>query len=854
MSEHRRKPSQPNGGGRPGGRPDGIQPGGEQPRMTRAEMRKAAQATDRRSMHHRPDGQPSGTGRAAPSGKKRFIDYPRSGKRGVRRWLPSWKQVLSVFVIMFGGMVGATALAYATVSVPSPNPSAKLQNNIFYWSDGSQMASVGQVNRQNVELSDVPLDVQWDFLAAENASFYTDPGIDPQGILRALYHMASGNEVQSGSTITQQFVKNYYLNQNQTITRKLDEIMISLKIGTKYTKQQILQGYLNTNYYGRGAYGIEAAAEAYYRIHANQLNVSQGAFLTATVNEPSLMMNADTDPVARQTAEQRWTYVLNRMVIIGKLTAAQAAQYKAAGFPTPKPISTAGGMGGQIGYLVDTATKYVESHANIPDQAFNKGGYQIYTTFSKKNVNELSTAVAKMSKNHLNPQYRSADKNVQVGAASIDPQTGAIKAIYGGPGYDKNHYTNNADAQGVPVGSTFKPFDLAAALDHGAVLSPGQAPSPITPDSKFNGDDGIEIKNQQGQLMPDPNDPTGLLHQHNDTKQKWGYIPLSLAMEQSVNTPYVQLGEYVGYDNVENEALKAGLLKSSLQYDTPGFYIGTSTPSAIRMANAYSTFAAGGVHFDPYSVTQVKLNGSELPDFDTHTGSVAMPAATANTVTSVLQGVINKGTGTNALALHRPAAGKTGTTDDYKSAWFIGYTPQLTTAISMFKEDPNHPALQPMIGVGGYSKVFGADMPTEVWTDYMSQALANQPVEQFPAAPQLGQGADENGAPINPLPAPSAAPSAIPTPTPSPTLMPCSQQKEGCVRPSPIITPTPTTGGWTGGFFGGTNGSTNGDTSGTTSGSTSGMTSGSTSGSTSGTSNGGPTGGPSPSSTPKLSK
>ncbi|MES4889462.1 penicillin-binding transpeptidase domain-containing protein [Streptomyces sp. NPDC096012] len=171
--------------------------------------------------------------------------------------------------------------------------------------------------------------------------------------------------------------------------------------------------------------------------------------------------------------------------------------------------------------------------------------------------------------------------------------------------------------------------------------------------------------------MPDSSDPSGFLHQHNDVPTKWGYITLRKAMEQSVNTPYVQLGEYVGYTNVENEALKAGLLRKSLQYDTPGFYIGTSTPSAIRMADAYAAF-------------------------DKPKGTTAMPSSTADTVTDVLQNVVKNGTGTNAQALGRPAAGKTGTTDDYKSAWFIGYTPQLVTSVAMFKEDPKNAGLQSM--------------------------------------------------------------------------------------------------------------------------------------------------------------
>ncbi|MEU7305966.1 transglycosylase domain-containing protein [Streptomyces sp. NPDC007206] len=799
MSGQRRKPSGRTEPSSPGGVGDGG----------RAAARRAARGAGGRG-RRAADTRRAQAGR---SGRRRLIDYPRTGKRGLRRWLPSWKLVSGAFLLFFSGLAGLFGYAYATTTIPSANPSTQLQSNTYYWSDGSVMATQGSTNRQNVDLAQVPKLVQWDFLAAENATFYTDPGVDTQGMLRAVYHMATGGEVQSGSTITQQFVKNTYLSQSQSVTRKLREIMISLKIGGQMSKQQILQGYLNSCYYGRDAYGIEAAARAYYHVHASQLTVSQGAFIAAAVNEPSLLMYADTDPKAKAQAEARWTYVLQRMAKIHEITDAQEQQYLAAGFPTPKPYTPSAGMSGQTGYLVDTAKKYVEAHSSISEQQLGRGGYQIYTTFDKKKVNALSASVAAMEKKHLAPAGRSADKDVQVGAASIDPSTGAVVALYGGPGWDKGHWTDNADATGVPVGSTFKPIDLAAALDHGAVLSPGQPASPITPESKFNGDDGITIRNQQGEQLPDSGDPTGLLHQRNDVPTKWGYITLRKAMEQSVNTPYVQLGEYVGYDNVENEALKAGLLRKSLQYDTPGFYIGTSTPSAIRMADAYATFDDAGVQHEPYSVTKVIADGQQLPGFDKPKGTTAMPSSTADTVTDVLQDVVRNGTGTNAQALGRPVAGKTGTTDDYKSAWFIGYTPQLVTSVAMFKENPKNSGLQSMKGVGGFSKVFGADMPTEVWTNYMTAALQGQPVRKFPPAPSLGQGANEFGTPSATPSRTASSPSATPTTstTPSSSSGPCYRHKKQCVSPSPTDTTGTTTGGTTsgaggGGLLGGTTG------------------------------------------------
>ena len=798
MSDHRSDHRRPQGGGPDYGYRDNGQPG-DQPRPTRAEMRRAAQAANKRSNRRRANSERRPDNAGGGPGRKRFIDYPRSGRYGMKRWIPSWKQLLSGFVIACGVLIGGLSYAYATVSIPSVNPSTQLQNNIFYWDNGTQMASSGQVDRQNVSLDQVPAKVQWDFLAAENATFYSDPGIDLRGMLRAVYHMASGGNVQSGSTITQQFVKNTYLNQNQTVTRKLKEIIISLKIGEKLTKPEILQGYLNSNYYGRGAYGIEAASQAYYHEPVGKLNASQGAFLTATVNEPSVMMNADSDPKARKLAQERWEYVLKRMVAIHHLSEAERQHFLAAGFPTPKPLRTNGSLTGQTGYLVQLAEHYVESHAHLTDQQLNQGGYSVYTTFDKKKVNEMAASVAKMEKEHLDPSSRSADKNVQVGAASVDPRTGAIEAVYGGAGYDKKYFLDNADSSGVAVGSTFKPFDLAAALDHGAVLTPGAQPSPITPDSKFNADNGIKIKNQQGQYLPDGSDPTGLLHQQNDVPTAWGYVTLRKAMEQSINTPYVQLGEYVGYDKVENEALSAGLLRSSLQYDTAGFFIGTSTPSPIRMADAYGTFADNGTHHEPYSVTKVLKGGQALPGFGAPAGTQAMPASTASNVTDVLQDVVKYGTGTHARVLGRPVAGKTGTTDDYKSAWFIGYTPQMSTAVEMFKEKPSDGKLESMEGVGGYSKVFGADMPTQVWTGYMLAALSGQPVLNFQPPQQLGKGTNEPGAP-------SPSPSASTTPSATPSGTPCSQLTGGCGSPAP--SPSQSTPGSTQGLLGGMNGGT----------------------------------------------
>ncbi|MBF9068145.1 transglycosylase domain-containing protein [Streptacidiphilus fuscans] len=826
MSEHRRKPPQngrrpdgPTSAGRgsvgsnaSGGLPPRRttarpQPGGApgqtaaQPRMTRAEMRRAAQGKGGGGGSAGPGRGSRGAGKQPPSGPKpkRLIDYPRWGKSGVRRWLPSWKLVLSTFLVIFGGLTGVVGYAYASVSIPSANAASQLQGNVYYWDDGKTVMATTGYNRQNVSLADVPQDIQHDFMAAEDETFETNSGVDPMSILRAVRNMATGGSVQSGSTITQQYVKNVYLNSQQTASRKLKEILISIKIGNGgMSKDQVLEGYLNTNYYGRGAYGIEAAAEAYYGVHANQLTLSEGAFIAATVNQPSTFQNVDTDKTALSIATGRWQYVLSRMVVNNWMTQADEQEALAKGFPSPQKWKHNPGLTGQVGYLVDLATTYAESHSSgqLTDALLARGGYKIYTTFNKADVDALSSSVQKMESQHINPKVRTADQNVQVGAASVNPANGELKAIYGGVGMDKGYYVDNANTLGVPVGSTFKPIDLAAAMTNGAVQTPNGTANPITPDSKYNADDCLKIHRQDGSFIQDNSgtsacpEPDGLLHQANDSTAMPGYQTLRYAMENSINTPYVQLGEDVGYSNVEKMALGVGLNESSLQTDTAGFYIGTSTPSAIRMADAYATFADQGMEHEPVSVKQVTYEGTTESWLPAETAKYAMSQQVANTVTNVLQSVVQKGTGTNAQALGRPAAGKTGTTDDYKSAWFIGYTPQLSTSVVLYKEDPVKGQLESMAGVGGYPKVFGADMPTQVWTDYMSAALNTLPTVQFPTPQPFTQlGSNEPG-----MPAPS--PTTQPTPTASATASASSTASTNpSGQPSDTSSPSPSNTG-----------------------------------------------------------
>ncbi|GGU42240.1 transglycosylase domain-containing protein [Streptomyces violascens] len=860
MSEHRRKPPQPQGGGRAAARRAAQQPSGrraarptgspdtsahspsgsygspsaphaESSHGGRAEARRAQRGGGRR---RGPDGAgpPGGPGRRAGRGgagggrppKKRFIDYPRSGKQGWRRWVPSWKLVSACCLGCLGLLVAFIGVAYYMVAIPDVAQAAKAQNNVYYWADGSQMvATGGEVNRQIIPYEQIPAAMRYAVISAENKTFETDSGVDPQGIARAVLNMAKGGQTQGGSTITQQYVKNAQLNdQSQTITRKFKELFISIKVGATRQKSEIMAGYLNTAYYGRGAYGLQAAARTYYSKDAKDLDPSQCAFLAsllkgATYFDPAGAPEIDPAATAEQNtknATERWGWILDQEVKDKHMDAAERAKYKV--FPMPDKPKKNANLGGQIGYLVSLAQASAKN--NNPDIDLAKGGYQIYTTFDKKKVQEMESVVKQVRDKNIDPKKRPKyDTFVQFGAASVDVKTGALVAIYGGDDATK-HFTNNADETGAQVGSTFKPFVLAAGMQYGKrdpnkpASQSDSSRTPVSPDSIYSGKNKLKIKNYDGTIWKDQNGGEWL--QTNDGDESYNppsyAIDLRYAMQESVNTPYVQLGMDVGTDKVKQAAMAAGLRDSKTSMassSVPSFSIGTSSPSAIRMAGAYATFAASGTQRDPFSVTSVKKDGNTIYKHEDQTKS-AFPAAVANNVTDVLKGVVDKGTGTNAKLSGRQVAGKTGTTDGNRSAWFVGYTPQYSTAVGMYRLDDNETSKKreflKMFGTGGQEKIHGASFPSTIWHDYMEQALGNSPAETFPAPEKIGDKVYGGGM----SPAPSAPPSSSPSPSQSPSGKPSSTPS---MSPSPSPSSSCSKWDWTCNDTGGTNqGPTNG--------------------------------------------
>ncbi len=607
-------------------------------------------------------------------------------------------------------------IAYEMTDIPKNlNSFATQQDNIYFWSDGTPMARTGWVQRQDMPLKDIPEQVRWAVLAAENASFYSDPGISVKGITRAVWRTVGEGDTEGGSTITQQYVKNVYLNQNQTVSRKFTEAMISLKLDNKMSKDDILEGYLNTSWFGRGTYGIQRASQAYYGKDVSRLNAGEAAVL-ASMLKGAALYDPTLSAANHKRAVARWSWILDRMVDIGKLTPAQRAQYKT--FPEPLKSGRIYDTGKQSDYLVELAQQYAKKTAHISDRQFDLGGYQIYTTFDRKRESALTDAVTKARK-QAGKSHPDTAKTAHYGAASVAAD-GRILAVYGGPDHRKQGY-NESNAATVQAGSAFLPFVYAAGLEHGVHKTRGGPATPVTPETVYDGDDGVAVTTPEGPYW----DRSGRkVAAHNEGGRSYGRITLDQALAQSVNTPFMQLGMDTGLDNVRQTAVAAGLLPSSLGPQVPALSLGSnSTPSAIRMASGYATFAASGMHTEPYSVRRITRNGSQVP--------MATPrphrAVGANVAEQVDRALTESFRTAHPAAAPSPAlgspraggspaagvSGKAGTTHDDTAAWYTGTSASVSTAVVVYRIDLAK-SLEPLSldGLAGTA----ADVPYDIWS------------------------------------------------------------------------------------------------------------------------------------------
>ncbi|MFM8620929.1 MAG: transglycosylase domain-containing protein [Candidatus Nanopelagicaceae bacterium] len=617
------------------------------------------------------------------------------------------KRLLTRIAIFLGGcgfVAGSTlfVLAYFTVDIPNPNDFVNTQSTIIQYSNGSEIGRIGAQNRTIVPLAKMPLHLRQAVLAAENRNFYSEHAFSVSGFARAVIeNIKTLGRGGGGSTITQQYAKTAFLTQERTITRKIKELVIAIKLENQLSKDQILENYLNTIYFGRGSYGVETAAQQYFNRSAKQLNLAQSAVIASVLRSPGYY-DPQYSKANMERLQARFNYVIAGMVKAGWITEAKAKETK---FPTIMPGTSEGWLSGPKGYLIEMVRAELVKRGFTDDQLM-KGGLIVKTTFNQKAQTAAVGAVAKLTP-------ANAPENLHIGLVAIRPGTGEIIALYGGADYVKRQL-NDATQSIALAGSTFKPFALAAALEAGIPLT-----------SMWNGD--------TPQIFDDAGKPYEV---NNYGDEGWGQVDLMTATAHSINTVYVPLGIKAGPDKVVDVARRAGIPDSVAMMPTPSVVLGAASPHVIDVANAYATFAANGVYAAPWFISEVTgSNGGLLYQAASPSPNTVFSKEVMADLTYGLQEVVKNGTATYGTAgLGRPAAGKTGTSEQNASAWFSGYTPQLAASVSMFRDD----ATQTLNGIGGLNSVTGGTFPAKIWTAFMKEALKGQPVLTFPAPVHIG--------------------------------------------------------------------------------------------------------------------
>lgn len=633
---------------------------------------------------------------------------PPKKKSPMRRFL--WIVGILVFLIIAGagcGFIGATMSDLPEVANVKPAASSQI-----YDVHGNLITTVHATeNRLPVKLSQVPKDLQNAFIATEDNRFYSHHGVDPIGIMRAIWvNIAHDGVAEGGSTITQQLARNAFLTQDRTLKRKIMEAMLAIRIEQYYTKQEILEMYLNQIYFGQGAYGVQAAAHVYFGKNVQDLDLAQSAMLAGLPQSPNYY-----SPLTNYKAgKARQAVVLGQMVKYDYIDQATADKAKDEDLGL-REKSEAAHSDNNASYFIDYVISEIAE--KYGDDAVYKDGLKIYTTIDMK---AQDAAVQAM---HNLPNFYTDDKGLtqpQGALIAINPHNGYIVAMVGGRGDDS--FNRDVLAERQP-GSAFKPFVYLAAIQD------GMTPGTVMDDKKieFN---GWSPKNYEGTYS--------------------GQMTLRYALQHSVNTIAVQLADAVGMRKVLNLASSLGIttLDDSKDNNLAAALGGlTNGVKPIDMAVAYGTLANGGVKVKPVAITKiVDRNGQVVEENSTEEQRVVDPKY-AYVITNMLESVMSGGTGGGA-SIGRPAAGKTGTTDESKDAWFVGYTPDLVAAVWMGDD----------YGIETLDGITGGTVPAVIWRDFMSQALNAMeiPASDFTVPPGAASIANQGYAPVAPKVDPKA--------------------------------------------------------------------------------------------------
>ncbi|MFQ6397127.1 transglycosylase domain-containing protein [Nocardia sp. KC 131] len=651
-------------------------------------------------------------------------------------------------------------VAYTTVSVPKPGDLQTNQVATILASDGNTVLSKvvpPEGNRTDVTIEQIPPHVRNAVIAAEDRDFYTNPGFSISGFARAARDNVLGKEsAGGGSTITQQYVKNALVGDERSLTRKMHELVISAKMARQWSKDEILAAYLNTIYFGRGAYGIDAAAKAYFGKPVQELTASEGAVLAATIQQPS-GLDPEKNP---EGAKTRWGYVLDGMVAGGNL---KPEERQTAQFPQVVPVSTTKDKSLDSGPegLIKTQVLKELATAGISEQELNTAGLSITTTIDQKAQQSAVEAATK--------KMQGEPEQLRTAVVSVDPRSGAVRAYYGGDdgqGYD---FAN----AGLQPGSSFKVFGLAENLELGIPLSQMYDSSPLTVN-------GIKITNVEG--------------------EQCGTCTIAEALKRSLNTSFyrMQIDMPNGPQKIAAMAHKLGIPetipgvgKSLTEPDgsgpNNGIVLGQYQTRALDMASAYATLAASGTYHAPHFVSKVvTAAGQVLLDRGDVAGERRVSEAVADNVTAAMKPIAAWSRNHN-LAGGRESATKTGTaqlldTGENKDAWMVGYTPSLSTAVWVGSID--NTALRNYSG----GMIYGSGLPSDIWKATMDGALQGTPNEAFPKpGPIKGQ------AGVPEWSAPYTAPSTTDAPFLPPVVVVPSQVEilPGITIPVPGVQPAP---------------------------------------------------------------
>lgn len=796
------------------------------------------------------------TGPVKKTGYHRYFDYPRTGKYGWQHWVPSIRQVSGCFLAGFFLVLGLVAFEYETVQIPDPHDLANAQQTSYTFDDGStQFATDGQSDRHVVDISQIPTAVQNAVVSQEDKTFWTNPGVSYTGTARALLVDLTGGSTQGGSTITQQYVKQAFLTSNQTTSRKIDEIFISLKLAKKYDKKTVLADYMNVSPFGRNTSGIEAGVKSWFGISLAQMakepqaeQDSQAAFLAMMVNSPTTYSNGwdpsvgvTTENQDRTLALTRWKDTLSNMLTYKYIT---PADYATASAAPPKLIALtppATGQGVLDSQMKTAALSWLGSYesanpgSGLPSIAqIQAGGYTVVTTFNKQYMADANSAVT----TQLIDKENKVDKStLQAGLAAVDPSTGDLVAFYGGDA-NQNNYENNATQRTEQAGSSFKLFTLATAFSQGWATN-----------SFINGASPWPDKNNTTEVTE--NGGPGQKTIGNDDGSH-GLISLQQATDASVNTAFVRIEEQVNgqYTAVKSMAEKFGLndanMNTNNQWDSSTgcnnvrFTLGICFTDPARMADAYSVIAANGVLHPLKEVSKIIDSSGHVLPINT-TSSTAVDPNTAAEVTKMLTGVIHNSDGTANKAYTTSnlsmanIAGKTGTgtmditgqttaaakaagfdmnscsNSDLSSTcgtggvWFDGYSSKLAISVGISRwqnitVNGQSVAVQiPVDNIAGGGSAYGAQYPFAIWASFMGAMQKNTP---FAGDPTFSTPTVSPTQTVMNSPTPSLVPT---TPKASQSSNPPSQTPSEPASPTfGAPTDTPTDSCQPGGFpFGG---------------------------------------------------